>query len=139
MLHFKDWIELSQRLSIKILNVYRLCVLVKFNNELGVAIVSFSLLSIISFLSQMKTEMIKSYNVVGQVVFSHEDHAYVCLPPSLLWVLAKENWVVVNTQTAVHSSACLLSTILQLSLTGVQIFYMVFPSLICVVHPCQKS
>ena len=36
------------------------------------------------------------------MVFSYEDHAYVCLPPSLLWVLAKGNWVGVNTQTAVH-------------------------------------
>ena len=36
------------------------------------------------------------------VVFSHEDHAYVCLPPSLLWVLAKGNWVGVNTQDAVY-------------------------------------
>ena len=38
----------------------------------------------------------------GWVVFSHEDHAYVCLPLSLLWVLAKGNWVGVNTQDAVY-------------------------------------
>ena len=69
--------------------------------------VTFSALTIISFLSQMKSEMIKSYNVAGWVVFSHEDHAYVCLPPSLLWVLAKGNWVGVNTQTAVHPPSLL--------------------------------